>query len=74
VVRIKMHAEKVRHLREERGLSKRALAQEAGLARKTGLRAERSQPVSVNTACTSEETEIFEEANERCKSLDLLRQ
>jgi transcriptional regulator with XRE-family HTH domain len=49
VLRIKMNDE-VKSLREERGMSPRDLARQAGITPTTARRAERGQPVRVSTA------------------------
>jgi transcriptional regulator with XRE-family HTH domain len=47
---VAMYGERVRELREEKGMSKRALAEAAGITPKTARRAEREEPVSLWTA------------------------
>jgi DNA-binding XRE family transcriptional regulator len=47
---VEMNGAKVRELREEKGMSKRALAEAAGITPKTARRAEREEPVSLWTA------------------------
>jgi transcriptional regulator with XRE-family HTH domain len=49
-VYVSLYPENVKALREEWGLSPRALAEAAGVAAPTARRAERGEPVSVTTA------------------------
>jgi transcriptional regulator with XRE-family HTH domain len=50
-VYLMMNSERVEELRAERGLSKRALAAEAGISLKTVRRLEREAPVTFRTGC-----------------------
>jgi transcriptional regulator with XRE-family HTH domain len=47
---VEMHGEKVRELREEKGLARRDLAAAAGISLSTVNRLERETPVSFRTA------------------------
>ena len=47
---VELYAEKVRALREERGMSKRDLAAAAGISTTTARNAERGEPVRTKTA------------------------
>jgi len=48
-VYVVMNGERVQELREEKALSKRALAAEAGISEKTARNAERGVPVTFGT-------------------------
>jgi transcriptional regulator with XRE-family HTH domain len=48
-VYVKMNTERVRELREAKGLSKRGLASAAGISAETVRRAEREEPVFFST-------------------------
>jgi transcriptional regulator with XRE-family HTH domain len=47
---VAMYGERVRELREDKGMSKRGLAAAAGITPKTARRVERGEPVTRDTA------------------------
>ena len=49
-MRVKMNPERVRSLREEKGMSRKGLAEAAGISPRTAARAERGELVQGSTA------------------------